>query len=711
MAEQPWDEKAVFLTALALDTGDRESFLAGACSTDEQRERIRRLLVQHAARTSIPPDTSSATPTDMPGNIGVFRILRVIGEGGMGIVYLAEDTVLGRRVALKVLANHLTGSEAALGRFRDEARSAAALQHPSIVPVYSFGFDAGRHFIASEYVDGPTLASVIAAEAASASRSQSTDVHAWHRRIAACCAAIADALECSHRAGIIHRDVKPSNILIDPSGAARLTDFGVAKHLAPDAPIARSGIIGSCHYMSPEQASTASVRIDQRSDVFSLGVVLYEALAFCRPFDGKTLNDVLRAVASPEPPPGLRTLDRRIPIALQTICHKAIEKSPHHRYQSAAHLAADLRSFLAGDPILAQPATLGRTVRRWMRRHRRGLQWTALLAMTFSTAALGVLVRELKHAGLCRLDVVADLPIAEVTVLPLSVHSEHFDESMQQPGSETTRLLPPGHYRIIVRAPSDVTTETSICLITPGDTTRVSVTLNKSSTLSDAMFLVPGAEYSLGRDDQVRVVRLAAFYIDTSEVSNREFRDFLISNGTPLQPIWQTCPYDARYDELPAVGMTWDEAQAFARWKGKRLPTADEWEAAVRGADSRRTPWLVPPSTLRLASVRERDALEYGGIAAACAAYLAGVTPVAGGVDFATPSGLLHTATNVREFTDTIITNAGFQIVIKGACWLDDPDTLDFTSMRTLPAVTIGSTPTPTRSVKTGFRCAMSVRP
>src|SRR6185436_12587368 len=151
-----------------------------------------------------------------------------------------------------------------------------------------------------------------------------------------------------------HRDVKPSNILMDPAHGPRLTDFGIAKHLVEEARTRATDVIGSCHYMSPEQASIAKARVDQRSDIFSLGVVLYEMLALRRPFEGDTVVQVLRAVVSLDPP-GLAQVDRRIARDLVTICHKALEKEPDRRYQTAAHMAADLRCFLEDRPILARP--------------------------------------------------------------------------------------------------------------------------------------------------------------------------------------------------------------------------------------------------------------------------------------------------------------------------------------------------------------------
>ena len=287
------NEKAIFSDALALESHERERYLRDVCPDDSVRLRIEALLRHHIAagdgvflrRASHPhEDSDSHTFGGLSERIDEFRILRRIGEGGMGSVYLAEDTILGRQVALKVLAPHLIDSDEALARFRQEARAAATVTHPSIVPVFRLaveggverGMGADRHYIVSEFVDGPTLARVFDNErsrrlAGTNSSGRTVDLLAWHRRVAECVGTIADALDACHRANIVHRDVKPSNILLDRERGPRLTDFGIAKRLPePGRGFEPTSVIGSCHYMSPEQASTTGVSIDQRSDIFSL---------------------------------------------------------------------------------------------------------------------------------------------------------------------------------------------------------------------------------------------------------------------------------------------------------------------------------------------------------------------------------------------------------------------------------------------------------
>ncbi len=341
------------------------------------------------ARRATDDEQSHAPP---PAELGDYRIEREIGRGGMGVVYLAEQLSLRRRVALKVLPAHLTLREDAITRFQVEASSAARLKHPGIVQVHAVGESSGHHFFAMEYVEGIPLQDVLGEMratgidnlTAAALRQPGNASY-----VAAACliaARLADALQHAHDAGVIHRDVKPSNILLRPDGSPVLTDFGLAReeglpHLT------QTGVFaGTPHYASPEQAAAKKGTVDHRSDVFSLGVTLYELLTLRRPFDGETSHEVLdkitrREVQNP------RRLNRRLPTDLATIVLKALEKDPRNRYQSAAALAGDLRAFLAFQPIAARPASMRTVVAKFARRHRTGAL-TACVAVTVALAAV-----------------------------------------------------------------------------------------------------------------------------------------------------------------------------------------------------------------------------------------------------------------------------------------------------------------------------------
>jgi serine/threonine protein kinase len=283
-----------------------------------------------------------APGSDIPigTQIGSYRIDALLGAGGMGVVYRATDTTLNRPAAIKFLSAVMTDDKYRQ-RFRREAQMASALNHPNILTVYGFGEHAGRQYIATELVDGGTLDAWVRR----ADRSAPAHAPAW-RPTVEMLVGVADGLAAAHAANILHRDIKPANILINRAGYAKLADFGLAKPTdamradpgsMPDAGTKIGAIIGTVGYMSPEQATGRP--IDARSDVFSFGVVLYEALAGRRPFDGASDFDRLKAIVegAPEELPG------DIPEALRMIVEKTLEKDPAERYQSMRELVVDLR--------------------------------------------------------------------------------------------------------------------------------------------------------------------------------------------------------------------------------------------------------------------------------------------------------------------------------------------------------------------------------
>jgi len=316
-----------------------------------------RLLGDLAASVPAPPAAA--------GTLGDFRILREIGAGGMATVFEAEQISLGRKVALKILPEHRSRSRLAVEKFRREAIAAGRLNHPGIVSVYAVGEDKGIHFIAQELVEGGrTLAREL-----EEMRAQGRPPRDHFRAAASTIASVAEALGSAHAHGVIHRDVKPSNILLTPTGDPKVGDFGLAK--VEDAlALSRTGdFMGTPFYMSPEQASTTRHGVDHRTDVFSLGVTLYESLTLERPFDGETSRDVIEKILHEEPLDP-RRIDGRIPGDLAVICMKCMEKDPARRYPSMESLARDLRAQLRGEPIEARPPGPVRRASRWVRRHR-----------------------------------------------------------------------------------------------------------------------------------------------------------------------------------------------------------------------------------------------------------------------------------------------------------------------------------------------------
>lgn len=299
-------------------------------------------------------------PGDAATMFGPFRLVREIGRGGMGVVYEAHQLSLGRRVALKVLGGGAATTTTQLARFRREALTLARLDHPNIVRVVDVGTTDDKHWLAMELVDGRSLA-----EHLEALRSAGKDHGADVRPLVEGIAQIATALQHAHDAGVLHRDVKPSNILLHSDGRMLLSDFGLARDdSAPS--VTRSGtLVGTPNYMSPEQVVAA--QLGPATDVFSLGATLYECLTLQRPFDGTGTDAVLRAILSHDPPDP-RQRRRGLPADLAAIALKAIEKEPTRRYATAAAMADDLRAFLDFQPVRARVPSVAQRVHRWLRR-------------------------------------------------------------------------------------------------------------------------------------------------------------------------------------------------------------------------------------------------------------------------------------------------------------------------------------------------------
>src|ERR671931_775536 len=276
---------------------------------------------------------------------GRYRILRKLGSGGMANVYLAEDQELGRRVAIKILNDRHANDDQFVERFRREAKNAAGLSHPNIVSIYDRGEAEGTYYIAMEYLDGRSLKELIVGRGP-APVNVAID---YARQILA-------AIRFAHRHGIVHRDIKPHNVLVDAEGRLKVTDFGIAR--AGTSQMTEAGsIIGTAQYLSPEQAKGAPV--DQTSDLYSVGVVLYELLTGVVPFSGETPVEIAMKHLSTVPsPPSAKRKD--VPRDLDLVVMRALAKDPSERYQSADEMDADLRRISRGmaiSPVTEEAAT------------------------------------------------------------------------------------------------------------------------------------------------------------------------------------------------------------------------------------------------------------------------------------------------------------------------------------------------------------------
>ncbi len=335
--------------------------------------------------------------TAIPQRLGDFEIIRELGRGGMGIVYEARQVSLNRQVALKVLGGGLGLTGKAVQRFRREAEAAAKLHHTNIVPVYATGEQDGSHFYAMELIEGPSLDKVLRQlrqPSGEASQPGNPDVTGpyvarvesptdslpplsasslgsgspYFDTVARLVAEVADALDYAHQNGIIHRDIKPSNLLLSPQGRLSVNDFGLARVLEQPGLTLTGEFVGTPAYMSPEQITAGRIPLDHRTDIYSLGATLYELLTLEPPFRGQSREQVLAQIVQKEPRPP-RKLNKKAPVDVETICLKALEKDPDHRYQTAGAMAEDLRRYVNRFAISARRAGPVERAKKWVKRH------------------------------------------------------------------------------------------------------------------------------------------------------------------------------------------------------------------------------------------------------------------------------------------------------------------------------------------------------
>jgi len=662
----------------------------------------------------------------LPGTTlaGKYKIIEVLGRGGMGVVYKAEDTRLKRNVALKFLPPELIQNEEAKERFVLEARSAAALSHPNICTIHEIDEEGERSFIAMEYVEGHTLREKIQKSPLELERALEMAIQ------------VAGGIEEAHKKGIIHRDIKSSNIMVTEKGQAKIMDFGLAKVKGTTLLTREGTTLGTVAYMSPEQARGEEV--DHRSDIWSLGVVLYEMLSGQLPFKGERETSILYSVVHEEPKP-LKEIKRDLPPELQQIINRAFKKKQESRYASAAEMLNDLKKYQ--DVLRAEELgafnlrTLLRRLRRprvaipvicavllialasvWFFNRQAKIRWAreeilpqierlidenwrdTAEPFRLAVEAEKFIPKNPKLAELflrCSLDVKieTDPPGADVYVKEYNNPEGEWEYLGVSP-IEKARL-PVGNFRLKMEEEGY---ETALAASSSwgGSTGRAEQmfipihilrVLDKTGSLPQGMVRVPGSITPLGKLDD--------YFIDKYEVTNIQYKKFMDSGGYGNRDYWKhefikdgkVLSWEeamAEFIDLTGrpAGISWYEAAAYAEFSGKSLPTGSHWGIA-RGES---TPMIM--------------GFQMGGDAIFIPfSNFQGQGPVrVGSLQGITTYGAYDMAGNVREwcFNDT---QQGK--LIRGGAWNDA--TYMFGNLSQVPAFD--------RSPKNGFRCALYPNP
>jgi len=683
----------------------------------------------------------------LPGTTlaGKYNIVEVLGRGGMGIVYKAEDSKLKRSVALKFLPPELIQDEEVRERFVLEAQTAAALSHPNICTIHEIDEEDGKSFIAMEYVEGQSLKEKIEKGPLEIDEALNISMQ------------VAEGLEEAHKKGIIHRDIKSANIMVTDNGQAKVMDFGLAKVKGATLLTREGTTLGTVAYMSPEQAK--GKEIDNRSDIWSLGVVMYEMLSRELPFKGEREASILYSVVHEEPKP-LKEIKRDLPLELQQIINRALKKKPESRYSSVAEMIKDLRKY---QDILRAEELGALNLRTLLRRIRRPkvaiLTVTVVLAISlvafwfFNRQAKIRWAREevlpeverlieenwrdftepYKLAEMAEKYIPKDPKLAELfskCSLNINIKTEPpgadiYMKEYRTPDNEWEYLgispiknirLPIGFFRykmekkgyetvMAVSSTWDRGTVGTERGFIPYDLVRV---LDEKGSIPSGMVRVTGAKASLG------VGILDDFYIDKYEVTNKQYKEFMDSGGyrnreywkhefirdgriltwgeamaelvdqTGRQgpSTWQAGDYPEGQGDYPVSGVSWYEAAAYAEFSGKTLPTAHHWDMSAGGS----TPLLRIPQLGGFAIFAPFSNFQGKGPA-----------PV-GSNQGITAYGAYDLAGNVREWCWNE-TQKGR--LITGGAWNDN--TYMFWRW---------STATPfDRSSKNGFRCALYPEP
>ena len=592
-----------------------------------------------------------------------YRLDARVGEGGMGSVYRATHVQMEHTVAVKVLHSDLASDQVAVERFRREARAAAQIRHPNAVAVTDFGVTRkeGIAYLVMEFLEGGDLRRKIKQER----RLDCSDAIVIMSQACA-------ALNAAHEKGIIHRDLKPDNIWLlestNPYAQVKVLDFGIAKlkASAEASNLTQKGmIVGTPYYMSPEHCR--SEELDPRSDIYSLGIILYEMLAGKVPFEGSSPLQVMYKHNTEQPKP-LRQIRPEVPEQIERVVLRALEKRKEDRQSSALELAAELEEALYECGLCAQPSgsKASPITREYIADRQKKDDQTGKSTVAFTAQRMPPPPSsKISQAG-------ATVPLGAIRA---ATPAKSIEKTSQSP-AKTTALGDDDTTKADVAVVPEALQHTALGLTAARKpywllavialvlVAALAWTLRRQLGLISSagpgpggpdvkpsemgMSLIPGGTFNMGTDDPnlkndkkfavtepAHPVTVNSFYLDQKEVTNEQYASFIRATGNSPPTTWDKGMYPPRESQLPVSNVSWYDADKYAKWAGKRLPTEAEWEYAARGTDGRIYPWGNVWSEQRANSGEEQSHKPV-----AVGSYLAG----------ASPFGILDLAGNVSEW-------------------------------------------------------------
>ncbi len=531
-----------------------------------------------ASLPSSPGDSGDSLKGRVLG--GRYQLDSCIGSGGMGAIYKARRLHIGDTVAVKVLRPEVVNDSLSRERFHREARAAAMLNHPNAVVIHDFGEDAdGTAYIVMELLEGHSLRQIL-------NEQKTMPPERTYGVLRQACA----ALESAHRRGIIHRDIKPDNIILtnseDLTDHVKILDFGIAKlrdKAVDTASLEKSlttvgTVIGTPHYMSPEQCQGEPA--DARSDIYSLGVVIYEMLTGAVPFTAKTPTGVAVKHVTEPPKPLSNTLPG-IAAALDKVVMRALAKNAADRQQSALELAREFEAALNPGRTSSQSVVATQEIRT----AEAATRVMSQVPDTSTSQSVNNRSFETQITPARTADNKKPFPVTAVALAALLIILI---------GISAFLLVRARNKRVVVVAP----TPTTIPEVSPSLATPTPPPTPAMPVPPEGMAYIPGGDFRLGRNDGTdeydrpsSQATVKAFFMDITEVTNEQYQKFVDENNATPPPSWKDQKFLAGTEKLPVTEVSWEDATAYAGWAGKRLPTEEEWEFAARGPDNRLYPW------------------------------------------------------------------------------------------------------------------------